>query len=515
MNLRLVVVLLLSLLLSTSSFSLVNRLNALLTSTEYTLEPQRFSEQYLLSLKLGLPEARYQQLKELEYGSATWRTTAQMLARKDAEIAWQLAQFYKSKSQQRNHQYWFNKSLELGSTDALIASIKLNLQGQTNQDDYLKAKAILTSLINSNEEALLLSSHLAIQYNDSAQLSHNIALLNTTKGKQLLNLIQRYKVFGDPSSTSHIIPSSNISLDSYPLALQTSFSCQNKIQFFATSIKALSQLDQHISSLAAEPFFGQQFCFSTPRFIAESELNCSHSNKQRIECDESIWQKQGLGADVKYLGVLVKSGGANVNHGILYVDQQDTQQVIEHELMHLLGFVDEYSLHANHDACSEPTSSPIANNVLLSHEAFYDNQQQARAVLLANLPWRGLIAKDTPLTAPVKINNTIKYKIGTPKSHQNKVGLFAAKTCNKQGVLTFKPLHSSTKLEYFEEDLPKEYQQLSLNADDNYNMPSYQYNIGLALILQKQQEQAQQWFVKSAQLETDQHRQKVISQGGF
>ncbi|WP_185962555.1 hypothetical protein [Thalassomonas sp. M1454] len=512
MSLRVVVIILLSLLLSTSSFSLLKSLDSFLSSAEYKLAPEHYTSQYLLGLSLGLDVAQYQHIREVEHGSKKWQKLATNLARNDADIAWQLSQYYKLKQQQRNYQYWFDKAAELGSVDALITNIENKLAAQPQQKQYLEAKRALSELLDSNDDALILSTHLAIEFNDLEQLSHNIRLLKSDRGKHLRQLINRYRVL---PSQYHLEQPANSLLSKANSSSSKALSCDNKIQFFATSIPALSKLEQQIALLSVTPFYSQKFCFSTPRFISKAELKCSHSDEQRIQCDESIWQDKALEPDIKYLGVLVEKGGANVNHGILYIDEQDSQQVVEHELMHLIGYVDEYPLHASHNVCLASNDEAIANNVIKVDKRYYNNETQARAILLAKLPWRNLIASDTPLTTPVTMNNTTKYKVGTPMSHKQKVGLFPTNTCNNHEALTFKPVSIATKLEYFEQSLPDTYQQLSFNAADKFNMPSYQYNIGLSLLRQEQGELAQQWFVESAKLETDQRRQKVISQGGF
>lgn len=515
MSLRVIAVILLSLLLSASSFSLIDTLNKMLASGEYQKEPKRYHSQYMLSLNLGLPAAQYQHLKDLDYGSFKWRLLAEKLARSDADIAWQLAQYYADKQHQRNYQYWFTKSLELGSVDALIANIKRNLKEHSSQDDYLSAKASLALLINSNEDALILSTHLAIEYNDQHQLNLNLKQLNTEKGLHLLSLINHYKIYNNSHANNGSNQISAVDLHNQKYAQVKPAICQNKMQFFATSIQALTRLEKLINSIAKDSFYGKKFCFSTPRFISRSELNCTNSNSQRIQCDESIWQTKTIESDVKYLGILVDSGGANVNHGILYIDQQDNKQVLEHELMHLVGFIDEYPLTVTHDACANPKNTAIANNILLSHQQYFDDEHHAREALLDQIPWRDLIVADTPLTSPVKVNNTIMYKLGTPRTHKNRVGLFPADTCSRHNVLSFKPLHATTKLEFFEEKLPKEYQELSIISADNYNMPSYQYNIGLSLNKQANRALASKWFIQSAKFEKNEERQKVISRGGF
>ncbi|MEW6996198.1 hypothetical protein AADZ86_00630 [Colwelliaceae bacterium BS250] len=511
MNFRFIIILLMSLLVTTSSFSLVQYLTAQL---QQTLEPQNIHNHTNIDhvklnygLYLGLPIAQVISLQFSEYGSNNWLKLAQIVARDNAAIAWQLVTYYRNKNLSRDSQYWFSQATKLGSSDALIEQA-LQL---ASVDEYRKAQHLLAPLINKNQQALLLSSKLAVEFNDMALLSVQLPLLTTPQGKNLSRQIARYRVFANSA------PDTNTMIEQIQ-------SCQYPIQFFASSIAQLTAIEDKLQRIADKPFFNEQFCLLTPRFIAKQQLQCSHAETDRINCDDSFWADVEIEKQVKYIGVVGQAGGANVNHGIVYIDPFDTQQVLEHELLHLIGFIDEYPLHRSNSACLHTDTQAIGKNVLLAKQTIFPSEQAARQQLLEQLPWARQIKATTPLTHSSANNKHVI--LGTPKEYSDEVGLFAAETCNKQQQSTFKPVSQSTQLQYFEEPLPEQYkydQYIPLTASvpkqsivlTAFNMPSYHYNLGLYYQNKQQQTIADEWFARAALQETSEQRKAIISKGEF
>lgn len=495
-----------SLLVTTSSFSLTQYLTAQLqqTVTDQARHNGTYIDDVKLSygLNLGLPIAQAMSLQLSEYGSTHWLHLAQIVARHNAGTAWQLVRYYRNKNQPRDAHYWFSQAKKLGSSDALIEQA-INL---ASVNEYSKAQHLLTQLVPKNEQALIISSKLAVEFNDLALLSAQLPLLTTPQGKQLSQQIERYRVF------TNLVPDANTTMEQIQ-------DCQYPIQFFATSIAQLSAIEHKLKRIADDPFFSEQFCLLTPRFIAQQKLLCNHAKTDRISCDDKLWADVDIDKQVKYIGIVSAAGGANVNHGIVYVDQFDTQQVLEHELLHLIGFIDEYPLHRLNSVCTHTDTRAIGKNILLTKQTQFSSEQAARAQLLGLVPWAGQIKATTPLTHSSA--NSKHVILGTPKEFSDEVGLFIADTCNKQQQVTFKPVAPATQLQYFEEPLPVQYRynQLmsatALKSLTAFNMPSYHYNVGLYYQDKQQQTIADEWFARAASHETSTIRKAIISKGDF
>ena len=109
--------------------------------------------------------------------------------------------------------------------------------------------------------------------------------------------------------------------------------------------------------------------------------------------------------------VLAKSGKANVNNGVMYLDVGDTYSVFVHELAHFVGFVDEY-----------PLTRSFAKEYCARKSA-------------PNLVFLGALTY-----APL---SNIEYW----QSIEFPVTLYPSRTCNNIGVASFKPSDRITFME--------------------------------------------------------------------
>ncbi|QDP01523.1 hypothetical protein [Thalassotalea sp. PS06] len=156
--------------------------------------------------------------------------------------------------------------------------------------------------------------------------------------------------------------------------------------------------------------------------------------------------------------MITDKGNANVNHGILYLDGADDAAILKHELMHLIGFIDEYPLPANHQVCQVNELTAVAKNIVVDSlpRTFFSSEQQARALVLAKLPWGSLIKNTTPIT---KIEAG-KRVLGTPEAFSDEVGVFASQTCDKQNRMSYKPQQAWGLLRYNSLQLSEVYQRI-------------------------------------------------------
>ncbi len=205
-------------------------------------------------------------------------------------------------------------------------------------------------------------------------------------------------------------------------------------------------------------------------------------------------------------------------------------EVLAHEISHLLGFIDEYPLAESHTKCNNAQAEPFSNNIVIFESAKIGNKKsdkkELRVEILKQIPWRDLIKSTTPILTKFGHH----WRIGTPVSYSKEVGLFIAETCDlnvsidnsvksnstkPNKAIAYKPLFKRTQLRYFESPFPKEYIKLLTLNKHKYRMPSFHYNIALALLLQGDSEQAYYWLTEAINREEMATRKQKLITGSF
>jgi hypothetical protein len=477
--------------LSSSSFFLADYFNDLITTNKVTLNELAYAQ------SSGLVQAYYYQRSMQNTGSSAWIKTSSQLAKTDKKIAAELAKYYFQQAKLLTTEitdikkavFWSQQAINLGEDSSRIILAKYYV----DQGKYALALSLLTEnlFIKENEDVVALRAEIAVLQGDITEIKRLEPLLaRSPLGLEILKQLTQYQVFplagNKPYQNSHK-------------------QCLADIQMFATNLADLTYLQQLITQVVKYPT-GKYFCFNSVRYIALNQLDCQHKNKEVITCDESIWQAYAPTIKAKYLGVLLPQGGANVNSGVLYLDSKDTVDVFSHELAHLLGFVDEYPLPKNHAKCAQTQEKVFAHNIAVLPRLFSGERLKVRAKILQQVAWRDHILPTTPVMEEV----SGRWHVGTPKAYQDKVGLHYSETCAKQwkGSSTeqvvfnaFKPLFKATKLRYFELDFPQQYQSIFASNNRQFLMPSFHYNIALALQKKAKISQAEYWF-KQASLQS-------------
>lgn len=468
----------------------------------------RFNESQLQqALSLKLLSGQYAALNSLPKFSPQWFKFAKPVARVDKNIAWQLTGYYQQRNSERNYKFWFAQALALGSKEALLEKSKQYAQ-QGNYQRFKQTAMRVTSI-----ESLILQAKYSVFFEQSADFKHIIKTLEKSfseveKVNSLLLQLKTFNIYsvllGDykrisPPEITYINTHSN------------SENCPYDIQFFASDLDQLNDLFNRLEKVSNKPFFNKQMCFLIPQYVPKSKLNCLHNSASRINCDMGFLGEWNIDERVRYVGIVGNKGVANVNHGVVFIDDLDSDLVIEHELLHLLGFVDEYPLSKYHSACDDNDSIAIANNVTAFKKTLFTSEQQARRLVLPILPWYFAIKPSTPITHKTEKG----FELGTPNTHSNEIGLFLANTCKNHKIKSFKSVKQVTQLEYYEELLPNVYQQILNVQSQKFMMPSYEYNVGLWLLEQGEIEKSKEWFERSALKESDLERQRNVALGNY
>ncbi|MDN3653127.1 hypothetical protein QWY77_10230 [Thalassotalea ponticola] len=501
-----VVLVFISVIIASSSFPVKQALE------DYVLSHRENQRALAYAVELDITSAQRLAIASQPYQSSGWLQLATALARVDGHYAWLLSHYYRQQQDRRNQQYYFARAMRLHSASALFEQAKQYAEQQQYQRalDVLNplllsfatdGKSPLVAALSDNvisvapvDKDTLLS--LAIDWSIAVErlidVRGLVAQLSTNAGQQWYKTLDQFQIMAIKSTEQQPTRSqltsqhssrlgSELVLDSNqqskPITHAKTYPqtrCQYPIQFFASTVPHLQKLTEMFGEL--EPFYQQQFCLLTPRYLPPSETHCYHRSSERIHCQLSPSVLTRLPNGTRYVGVMVAQGGANVNNGMLFLDAADSSAVLAHELSHLLGFIDEYPLPQAHTACAQ--AGHIGHNVITVEQRIFDTKAAALAYITDRVPWLDLLDSDTPLVQPTGSG----YRLGTPANYQGELGLFLTNTCNRRDLLSFKPVSELSNLEYYERVMPKVYQTLYQRASNKRLMASFFDNLQLHLL---------------------------------
>lgn len=237
--------------------------------------------------------------------------------------------------------------------------------------------------------------------------------------------------------------------------------CASTLQFFATSLVSLEQIDGVISQFRQDQrMTSLPICILHPVLLDSQEIQCSQGDAPRLSCNLQPVIAQAQQSDFTHAVVVAEKGKANVHNGIMYLDLDDTYQVFVHELAHFVGFVDEY---------------PLDQQLAQSHCA----KKSAPNLLI------GSSIDDVDIQQWAYLN-------------QAGVLLSPSRTCDNTSQKAFKPVKDITFLEYHDvENIPKVYleiwrHQLARPA----SMTPVYVNFAQYFEAKGDKEQARQWWSK-------------------
>ncbi|TKB44404.1 hypothetical protein [Thalassotalea mangrovi] len=396
-----------------------------------------------LGWRLEHPLAQKATFYRLQPGSRQWLHLGRKLGEDDGDVALMLYQFFSS-SQPRQANLWLKKAITLGNPQAYEIQVRRLID--SNQLD--KAHRLIESIANAPESYWSLKLQIALELEQGSDVLEAINHLSETAPTHLmLAEVEKFSIT-DYWQQQKLRAG----------ALAATRSCPTSVQFYASSLNQLNRISRLQELLNNEPFFAREFCFYSPRYVPKSVLGCSDDSDLRLECDVDSLADTYLRSTADYVGIIAENGRANVNNGILYLDVQDDIQVFKHELMHLVGFIDEYSLPGEHQVCQVDKFAAIAKNIVVSagKNQQFESEQQAREQLFDTIPWSALIKDSTPVTQVV---DGVRV-LGTPSDYQGEVGLFAAQTCDNHYSQGYKPTYRWGLMRYNSLALSEVYQRI-------------------------------------------------------
>jgi tetratricopeptide (TPR) repeat protein len=511
-------------LLPSSSFFLAPYITKIIT------QGQASDSQLLFALDQKNTSALILAIKQHDVGSLEWLFLIRSLASQQGKAAYQLAQWYDEKTttseyklkQVTKHQTeaikWYQQSIRLHYEKAKISLAHLYIKkGEFDQAQRLLSQVDYSGKINIEVEYVIVQITLAIELGDESITSalfksKSVLLEKSVVGKELLERIYRYKIINLKTNDKNHFINDTKSLISNKGSYNQN--CLSSLQLFASTLNDLTHLDalqEKFKSTTLATFI----CLSPPRYFPKKSIDCNDDTGP-ITCDESMWQKVAETTTTRHIGYMNNQGGANVHLGIMYFDRTDNIDVFTHELTHLLGFIDEYPISEKHTTCQKIQQQPFSHNISILANNAIGLRQDVRKKTLAKLAWGHEVKPTTPILTQGTRNNWI---LGTPDSYKQEVGLFKAQTCyhsaeaNENDFSAYKALAKSTHLEYYIEKMPKQYiAQLSHQSND-FLMPSFHYNIALALYKKGDVSKAKYWLNKSSLWEHSHIRKRKILKG--
>lgn len=545
-------------LLSSSSFFLSDYLTAKLLRNDYQAQQFSFALEQDNIAALVIQQGNY------ERGTQPWLSANKKLGNYQSDAALKLGLWYKQQaiieptvnsSADYQATTWLIQAIDLGSNQARLSLAKLYYhRKQFNLSQEVIAKypsKILDKTItplNSLEqdpmlvEVLQLKLKLAIYFGDTELIQQLFKLAKLASNNQRLGLLladmHHYGIVKSSTLTKDKQTKNDsngstsiekILADKIESTLPAS--CISSLQLFATNYEHLKHIDKLQESFREKykHSIAPLICLAKPLYVSKNILQCKEDKGQPISCKESQWQKLSQRVTTKHVGLMLEQGGANVHLGILYFDVNDDVNVFTHELSHLLGFVDEYPLPKNHDACQQAQVKPFSHNIAVLKKVYQGNRKQLRANILEEIPWGDDIKETTPILTAFQSKDQQSYwRLGTPKTDEKILGVYLSETCQAANIpkigtakdkqvnyAAFKPLVQRTLLRSSGSDFPKAYSLMLTKRPNAYLMPSYHYNIALAFYQQGQIGKAELWLEKSSKWEVDPIKKSIIVQGAF
>lgn len=230
--------------------------------------------------------------------------------------------------------------------------------------------------------------------------------------------------------------------------------CAQTIQFVATTLVSFIQATAFQDQFEKDKRLADlPLCVLPPIWLQKNSLACSSNfdNEARLGCGLYPLSQLKTPLSFTHMVVFAEQGKANVNNGVMFLDQSDTYSVFVHELAHFAGFVDEYALPES--LADYHCSKNLAPNLLLSPppEAFQIESETGNSRYLplnrAN-NWKAAIDAHNQLQV-LESNNPVLHHIAR------------SRTCKNTQYESFKPTQQMTFLEYHDvPNIPRVYRTL-------------------------------------------------------
>ncbi|MGK0399827.1 MAG: hypothetical protein ACJA0I_002133 [Gammaproteobacteria bacterium] len=437
-------------------------------------------DQYWLVLagKLGSSGALYYAAMRSQNTTEirTWLKTSATLGHVQSQFEYALLQT--SNDEKR---MWMQQSAEAGYEPAIISMAKYIFESNDNSEAVMWLKK--AAEFDASSAFKLANLYWKEDKNQSAEIYFDkAAKQGFASAKVALQVIREHQ--REPL----------LSLLSVPVQGPN---CAQTIQFVATTLVSFIQASAFQEQFEKDKRLADlPLCVLPPIWMQKNSLVCSNNfgNEARLGCDLYPLSQLKTPLSFTHMVVFAEQGKANVNNGVMFLDQSDSYSVFVHELAHFAGFVDEYALPD--DLANYHCGKNIAPNLLLS--------PMPEAVLKGQNLLSGdtvIITQDTLAESKQSINEEVQLRetqsiksryLPTARADSWQRALDAhnelqvlesnnpvlhhiarSRTCKNTEYNSFKPTQQMTFLEYHDvPNIPKVYRTLwrqSLLKKANYS----------------------------------------------
>jgi tetratricopeptide (TPR) repeat protein len=358
-----------------------------------------------------------------------------------AQSQFEYALLQTSKDEKR---HWMRLSAEAGYKPAIISMAKYSFESSD------ASKAIIWLEKASDFDALS-AFNLANLYwkqennEDAMRFFQKAAEQNFAPAKTTLQILQQ-NTMKDLDALLDVAPQGP--------------DCAQTIQFAATSLASFVQANNFHDEFEKDKRLASlPICILPPIWLQKNVFECHHNfeNTARLGCDLYPLSQLQTPLSFTHMVVFAEQGKANVNNGVMFLDQSDTYSVFVHELAHFAGFVDEYALpeslanyHCNKNEAPNLLTRAVEDETEGSEvfERVYLPQSRAST-------WAKALDAHNQLQS-LESNNPVLHHIAR------------SRTCKNINVESFKPTQQMTFLEYHDvPNIPKVYRTLWRQALQN------------------------------------------------
>lgn len=459
-------------------------------------------DQYWLALagKLGSSGALYYAAMRSQNPTQikTWLRTSAELGHAQSQFEYALLQ---TSNDEKRH--WMQQSAEAGYEPAIISMAKYIFES----DDNSQAIMWLKKAAEFDASSAFKLANLYWKQGEfaSAETYFDKAAQQDFASAQIaLQVIKQHKM--EPLQSLLAVPVQGPN-------------CAQTIQFVATTLVSFIQANAFQEQFEKDKRLADlPLCVLPPIWLQKDSLACNNNfdNEARLGCDLYPLSKYKTLLSFTHMVVFAEQGKANVNNGVMFLDQSDTYSVFVHELAHFAGFVDEYALPD--DLANYHCSKNVAPNLLLS--ALPDNLTNTQQVVKGNseietqetlVRIKPSLNEDAQFSAkeivksrylPTARANTWQRALDAHNELQilesnNPVLHHIARsiTCKNTQYESFKPTQQMTFLEYHDvPNIPKVYRTLwrqILLKQANY--PAINDNLAISAFANKDNEAGMFW----------------------
>lgn len=198
--------------------------------------------------------------------------------------------------------------------------------------------------------------------------------------------------------------------------------CLLQIQPVLTDFRSQQQWQRLRQNYSGQPLAEEGICFLPPVLVDSRSLDCSEQPKQRLNCEYMQLAAQAEHSTAGVWLLLAGQGQANYNNGLLLAPVTADWSLLQHELLHAFGFLDEYPL-AKGVAAEECRAGRLLPNLVFA-EADQARWSTAWGIKAEQVQW-------------------------TPVS-----------TCQNIAQPAWRPVVDITSMQHYEYPLPMVYRQL-------------------------------------------------------